>query len=253
MAKSAGLGHKLMIDGYDVSGDIMAVNSLSTPMGTMQVNGIDQLAMARIGTLHDLTGEFGCYWNPSSGGAGTALHEVLKGLPLTDRYVTYLAGQTLGAPALSGPCKQINYDWTRGQDGSMAGTTSVSGNGFGGSWGVNLTAGKRTETVAGNGPSVDLGATPVSYSFGWNATLHVVGTFTGTSITVKIQDSADSATWADLASATFAAATGIGAQRISTASASTATVRRYVRVVSSGTYANATYVVNFTRNEAVTL
>lgn len=255
MAKSAGLAHKLLIDGFDISGDIAAVNSISSPLNPQQVNGIDQLGVARIGLLHDGAGEFSTYWNPSSGGAGTSLHEILKTLPTTDRTVTYLAGQTLGAPACSIVSKQINYDWSRGQDGSMTGTTSVAGNAYGLAWGVNLTAGKRTEAAAGNGPGVDLGAVPISYSFGWSMYLHVMGTFTGTSITVKVQDSADNATFADITGATFAAATGSGTnatatQRVQSAS-STATVRRYVRVVSSGTFTAATYTVNFIRNEAI--
>jgi hypothetical protein len=249
MARQSGMGHRLLIDGYDPSSDITAVNSLSTPMTLQDVTGIDKYAHERIGLLHDASAEFAHAWNPSNAGTGDAIHQVLRGLPTTDRQVTYLAGQTLGAPAFSLITKQVNYDWARNNDGSMTGSTSMQGNGYGGSWGVNLTAGKRTEAAAGNGSTVDLGAVPISYSFGWSAFLHVTA-FTGTSVTVKIQDSADASAWLDLASATFTAATAIGAQRITTAYSSTATVRRYVRVVTTGTYSNAVYAVNFVRNEA---
>jgi hypothetical protein len=203
----------MLIDGWDVSGDVSALNSFGTPTGTQQVNGIDALAMARIGLLHDATLEASVYWNPSSGGAGTSLHEVLRGLPFGDRQATYLCGQTAGAPAVSMVSKQVNYDWNRAADGSLAGSTTIASNAYGASWGVQLTAGKRTDTVAGNGPTVDLGAVPISYSFGWVAHLHVMA-FTGTSVTVKIQDSADGSAWADLAGGGFVAATAIGAQRL---------------------------------------
>ena len=249
MAKSSGLGHRLFIDGFDVASDITSVNNLSSPMTVQAVPGIDKFAQERIGLLHDGQAEFAHYWNPSNGGAGDAIHQVLRGLPYTDRVVSYLAGSTLGAVMASVVSKQVNYDWSRGTDGSMTGTTSCQGNGYGLVWGNSLTAGKRTEAAAGNAPSLDLGATPVSYSFGWSAYLHVFA-FTGTSVTVKIQDSADNATFADLASATFAAATARGVQRIGTAAGSTATVRRYVRAVTTGTYTNAVYALNFVRNEA---
>lgn len=248
MSKASGLGHRLFIDGFDPSTDITSLNNLSVPMTTQSVPGIDKFAQERIGLLHDAQAEFAHYWNPTNAG-GDAIHTVLKGLPRVDRQLTYLAGTGIGAPALSIVTQQVNYDWSRNTDGSMTGTTSCQGNGYGGAWGVSMSAGKRTEATAGNAPSVDLGAVPVSYSFGWSAYLHVFA-FTGTSVTVKIQDSADNATFADLASATFTAATAIGKQRIGTAAGSTATVRRYVRLVTTGTYTNAVYAVNFIRNEA---
>lgn len=254
MAKSSGMGHRLLIDGYDPSADISAVNSLSTPMTTQNTTGIDKSAMERIGLLHDGQMEIGHYWNPSNAGTADAIHQVLRGLPYTDRVLTYVTGSPLGSHAASLVSKQVNYDWTRGTDGSMTGTTSAQANGYGLAWGVTLTTGtgsKQTQGAAGNGTGLDLGSTPVSYSFGWSAFLHVTA-FTGTSITIKIQDSADNATFADLAGATFTAVTAAGqvGQRIGTASGSTATVRRYVRFVSTGTFSNATFLVNFIRNEA---
>lgn len=248
MAKSSGMGHRLFIDGFDPSADITSVNSLAVPMTTQSVPGIDKFAQERIGLLHDCTAEFAHYWNPTNG-TGDAIHTILRTLPRTDRQLTYLAGTAAGAPALSIITQQVNYDWSRNADGSMTGTTSCQGNGYGGAWGVSMSAGKRTEAVAGNAPSVDLGAVPVSYSFGWSAYLHVFA-FTGTSVTVKIQDSADNSAWADITSAAFTAVTAIGKQRIGTAAGSTATVRRYVRLVTTGTYSNVVYAVNFVRNEA---
>ena len=71
--------------------------------------------------------------------------------------------------------------------------------------------------------SYDTGA---SASFGAQAYLQVIA-FTGTDVTVKIQDSADNATFADVTSLTFAQTTAAHTtQRI--AIGNTATVRRYV-------------------------
>lgn len=244
------MGHRLFIDGYDVASDVSAINSLTSPMTTQPTTGIDKFAMERTGLLHDGQMEIGHYWNPTNGVAGDSIHQVLRGLPYTDRIATYITGNVLGSHCASLVSKQVNYDWTRGTDGSMTGTTSVQGNGYGLAWGQSLTTGKQTQAVAGNGTGLDLGSTPVSFSFGWTAFLHVFA-FTGTSITIKLQDSADNATFADLAGATFTAVTAAGAaQRIGTVYGSTATVRRYVRFVSTGTFSNATFFVNFVRNEA---
>lgn len=250
MAKQGGMGDGLLVDGFDLSGDTGQISSISAPMTTQDVTSIRDYGNARIGLLHDGSINWGAYWNPTSGGAGTAAHEVLRTLPYADRSVTYLRSTVLGAPAASLLTKQIDYNGTRNQDGSFTLTVDSQANAFGMEWGVQLTAGLRTEGAAGNGPAVDLGAAPASTAFGWSAYLQVAA-LTGTSVTVKVQDSADGVTFADLAGgATFAAAGARGAQRIQSSSP-TATVRRYVRVVSTGTFTNAVYAVNFVRHESL--
>lgn len=246
MAKQPGLGDNLYVAQFDVSGDIGSISRISGSMTTQDTTPITKSGNARIGLLHDGAIEYSAFWNP--GVEADAAHAVFKTLPTGDRIVTYCRGTTLGAHAASQPAKQINYDGSRGADGSLTFGVSTQANGFGLEWGRLLTAGKATQSAAGNGSTLDLGDTPASYSFGWAAYLHVFA-FTGTSVTIKIQDSADGSTWADLSGATFAAATGATSERISDGSASTATVRRYARVVSSGTFTNAVYAVNFVRYE----
>ena len=246
------MGDALFVDGFDLSGDVGSLSQISGPMGTEDFTPISASAIARLGLLHDGLLDFIAFWNHTNlvtTGILDSEHDVLKGRPETDRTVSYYRSTVLGAPACSMISKQITYDGTRNQDGSLTFGVNTVANGFGLEWGNNLTAGKRTEAAAGNGLSVDLGAVPISYSFGWAVYLHVFA-FTGTSVTVKVQDSADNATWADVTGAVFTAATGRTAQRITGAS-TTATVRRYLRVVSTGTYSNAVYAVNFIRYEAV--
>jgi hypothetical protein len=246
MGKQGGMGDGLLVDGFDLSGDTSSV-TIASPMAVQDVTPINAYGTARLGLVHDGALSWGAFWNPIGAPVGTAAHEVLRGLPMIDRTVTYLRSTVLGAPAASMLTKQIGYDPSRGNDGSLVLNVETQSNGYGIEWGAQLTAGLRTEAAAGNGPTVDLGALPVSYSFGWAAYLQV-SALTGTSVTVKLQDSADGATWADLAGATFVAATGRGAQRIAS-STPTATVRRYMRVVSAGTYTSAVYAVNFVRYE----
>lgn len=247
MALSAGMGDNCYVDGFDVSGDIGSLQRIASPLATQDTTPIGLSAVRRLGLQRDGQIDFQAFWNP--GIEADAAHNVLKVLPYTDRVVTYAHGTALGSNAASMVGKQITYDGNRGGDGSMLMAVSALGNQYGLEWGKLLTPGKLTQGAAGNGTGVDLAALPISFSQGWAMYLHVFA-FTGTSITVKVQDSADNAAWLDVTSATFVAATAIGSQRVSAGPTSTATVRRYARVVSTGTFSNAVFAVNFVRYEA---
>jgi hypothetical protein len=81
---------------------------------------------------------------------------------------------------------------------------------------------------------------------GWSANLHVTAiSGAAPSVVVKIQDSADGSSWADLASASFTAATAATTQHLS----GTGTVRQYVRAVWTfgGTTTSITFAVAFAR------
>jgi hypothetical protein len=104
-----------------------------------------------------------------------------------------------------------------------------------------------TGTVTG-ATKDDLAAT----STGWMAHLHVSAvTGAPTSYTVKLQDSADGTTWADVAGGAFASVTAPlgGSQRL--VSAVGATLRRYVRYVATavgGTAPTITFGLAYARN-----
>jgi hypothetical protein len=85
--------------------------------------------------------------------------------------------------------------------------------------------------------------------YGAQAYLQVFS-LTGTDVTVKIQDSADNASFADVAGLAFTQVTSApGAQRISISN--TTTVRRYVRAVTttSGGFTSASFAVVLVANE----
>lgn len=239
MAKQSGLGDYLLIDGYDFSGDIGSVGRIGGGPAVSDITGITKSAMERIGLLRDGGIDFTSWFNPST----DQQHDVLSALPYASRQETYCRGLGLGSQAASLVCKQLNYDPTRGQDGSLSIAISGQGDAYGLEWGVQLTPGKRTDTTATNGASIDGAA---SSAFGAQAYVHLTA-FTGTDITFTLQDSADNATFAAITGGAFTAMTGIGAQRIQTAR--DATIRRYVRLATSGTFTSATFLVNFIRND----
>ena len=244
--KSSGLGDNLYISGFDASGDIGAVNRVGGGPQTLDVTAINKYAMERIGGLRDGNIDYTSFFNPSVGG----IHAKLSPLPTTDAIMTYVRGATLGGPVACCVTKQLNYDGTRGDDGAMNFAGATQGNGYGLEWCTGLTAGKRTDTTATNGTGVDLGTG--SSLFGLQAYLHVFA-ITGTSVTVKLQQSSDNGgadAWADVTGGAFTAATGVTSQRIATASGQT--VERYLRAVTTGTFTSAVFAVSVNRNEVGT-
>jgi hypothetical protein len=236
VSKQSGLGDNLYVGGYDLSGDIGAIDTITSPRAVQDVTGIDKSAMERLHLLRDGTMEFTSFWNSTTGQA----QDRLSLLPYTDVICSYCRGTSLGSPGAAMVAKQVDYNPSRGIDGSLTCATAMQANGYGLEWGVQLTAGKRADTTATNGTGVDFTA---STAFGLTAYLQVFA-FTGTSVTVKIQESSDNGgadAFADVTGGGFTAATGITTQRIQTTRA--LTVERYLRVVTTGTFSAATFSV----------
>lgn len=243
MTKKSGLGQALWVSGFDLSGDIGSVDSCAGGPASLGVTGIDKFAEERIGGLRDGHLDFTSFFNPTAAQA----HDVLTIATATtglDFTATYSTGTALGSDAASLIGKEPDYAGTRAQDGSFILKSSFLSNGFGVDWGNLLTAGKRTDSTA-TAPATGVDFTDVSTAFGWQAFLHVFAV-TGTSVTVTIQDSADNSSFTNLTGGAFTAATGVTSQRLQ--GGRTATVRRYLKVNTTGTFSNAVFAVSFTRN-----
>lgn len=244
MAKQSGLGDALYVAGFDLSGDSGSLEAVGGGPATLDVTGIDKSAFERIGGLRDGRLDYTSFFNDAAGQS----HPVHSALPTADVALTYCRGTTVGNSAACLVAKSINYPGTRPVDGSFTFKLTAQANGFGIEWGRQLTAGKRTDTTA-TSPATGVDHTTVSTVLGWQAYLQVFA-FTGTSVTVTLQDSADNAAFANLTGGVFTAATGVTTQRL--AGASNATVRRYIRAITTGTFSNAVFNVVFMRNETAT-
>lgn len=240
MTKQTGLSDRLLIDGFDVSGAIGSITKISGGPKALEFTDITQSAPSRLGGERDGGIDFSAYLEDTLVTGG---HAALSSLPTGQRIVTYLRGTAIGNFSACMVSRQINYDPNRAADGGLTIGVSTLSDGSGLEWGEQLTAGLRTDSTATNGTAFDFGA--VSTLFGGQAYLQV-NAFTGTSVTVKLQDSADNATFADISGAAFIAATARGAQRLALSNA--ATIRRYVRAVTTGTFSNAVFQVTFVRN-----
>jgi hypothetical protein len=156
---------------------------------------------------------------------------------------SYFRGQAIGNPAFCTGGKQINYDWTRDSTANLQGKVEIQGSNFGGLWGLQATPGIRLDTAASNGASNnDLAAT----AFGAEAYLHLFS-FAGTSVDVAVQDSADNSSFANVTGLDFGAQSSAPfASRLATAN--NATIRQYIRVVTTGTFSYARFAVMYRRN-----
>lgn len=240
--KTGGMGDRLWVGGYNLSGDIGSVQRIAGGPAALDVTSIDKSGFERIGGVRDGGIDFTAYFNP----AASQAHPVLSALPTSDVVVTYCRGTALGNHAAALVGKQINYDPTRNQDGSLTFTVQAVANGYGLEWGRQLTAGVRSDSAATNGSSVDGSA---ATTYGLQAYLQVFA-FTGTDVTVKLQDSADNSSWADVTGGAFTQiTTGPGSQRIATAN--DLTVRRYLRAttVTTGGFTSLLFGVMAVRNE----
>jgi hypothetical protein len=252
MVKSTGLGAGLYVSGNDLSGDIGSVSGINGGNTPIPLTGIDKSAMERAGGNRDGAVNFMSYFNKATDRA----HPKLSTLPTANRIVTYChRTTTIGDEFASLIGRQIDYDPTRAQDGSLTLTVQALADGYGLEWGEALTTGKRTDTGATNGATLDYGATIGQTLFGAQAYLHVFA-FTGTDATIVIEDSAT-----DFAAATLLTFTEVSAlggantsERIETASR-TETVDRYLRVTTTttGGFTNLVFAVQVTKNEVSTV
>jgi hypothetical protein len=238
VAKQNGLGARFLSGGYDISGDVQALDQVAGGPEMLDVTDITESAHARLGGLRDGHLGFTVFMDAANA------HPVLAALPRTDTLLTALLPTlAVGGAAACLNSKEIDYAGTRSNKGDLTLKVQGEGNGFGLEWGTALTAGLRTDTAAANGASLNNGG---ATAFGAQAYLQVTA-FTGTTITVAVQDSADNSTFAAVTGLTFTAVTAApAAQRLATAN--TATIRQYVRVVTTGTFSSATFAVVLCRN-----
>lgn len=245
MAKQGGMGDRLYIDEFDMSGDVGSLNNVGGGPAPSIVTDITKSAEQRIGLIRDGRLSMVTWFNPSTTAGAEGSHSILRTRPTTDRIITYGIGTAIGNPAASLVSKQVNYDGTRNQDASYTHAVDTLANGFGLEWGEQQTAGKQSATTGGNNTSIDgLAGT----SFGATSYVHLIS-FTGTNIFIGYDGSSDNGVGDPFATidggSLEAAFTAVGSQR--KASGVTASIERYTRLYFSGTFTQATFMVNFVR------
>src|SRR5258707_10050426 len=184
MPKQTGLGDAYYIDGTDVSGDIQALGKISGGPAALDMTAINNPAFARQGGERDGSMEFTAYFNPGAG----LTHAKLSALPAADVIASHFHHPAIGSDAACLNGKQVNYDPTRGTDGSLTFAVQALANGFGLEWGTQLTPGHRIDTTA----TAALQANPFNYgssgAFCGQACVHHFAS-TGTPATLRLSGS----------------------------------------------------------------
>ena len=239
MAKQSGLGDNFYIAGFDLSGDVSAIDKINGGPALLDFTPINKSAMVRQGGLRDGGMSFTSLFEFGGVGSANFEHDVLSLLPKTDVVACYFRGTALGNPAAGLVAKQSNYDGTRDNAGNLPFKCDLLANSFGLGWGIQLTPGLRTDTVATAGTSQDNGA---ATTFGAQAYLQF-NAITGTSVDVKLEHSTDNTTFTTLID--FGAQSARGAARAAVAG----TVNRYLRATTgTGTFTSATFAMMVVRH-----
>ena len=203
----------------------------------IEVTPLNKSAHVRLGGLRSGAMSFTSFFDAAAG----AEHPILSTLPRTDTVATYARGAVVGNPAACINSKQVNYDPTRSNAGDLTLKVDCQSNGYGLEWGIQLTPGLRTDSAATVGAFYDNAAASI---LGAQAYFQVTA-FSGTSVTIDVQSATTSGGSYTTTGMTSQAFTATGFQRVAVTSA--ATISRYIKVVTTGTFSNAVFsvVVNF--------
>ena len=193
MAKKSGLAQEFYIDGFDMSGDIGSIGTMSARMSPLEVPVLNKSGMVRIGGIKDGEISFNAWFNDAS----EASHDAVKGLPTADSIVLAVFGGAVDDAAFGLVSKRTGYEQVRRADGSLELTiTCLATGGLSLEDMVMLSPGLVTHSSAGSNSSKNDGA---STADGLAAILQIVDIDSGTP-TVVIEDSPNDSTWATLIS-----------------------------------------------------
>lgn len=255
MAASHGSLAKVSIGGYDASPFIKDISE-DCNVEASEITGLGSTSKSYIPGIEETTIKGGGYFDSNSVNNTTSWTAYLYSLKRTITQLSYMPqGDSLGYPAqiasgiLTSATVGTSVSGAATCDFAMQNKSINDGSTPGLCVGVVLRPSSTVSGVVTNqlGTSVD-GLT--ASTNGLSAVLQVYSvTGTGSpTLTVTLQDSADNVTFADIASATFSAATAQGSKVLSTPAGST--VRRYVRIKYSttGTSPAFTFGVQMARN-----
>lgn len=244
-----GKGSKVLLDEFDLSAYFNSLD-VSQTLETAETTGFGSTSKSYIPGLADATLSLSGMFSQDTDGSDEELQAVL-GSATTPLVTVILEAGAIGKPAIVAKAHETNYalsspvgDIVTITADFNASTDATANLKYGLRSGKSLTANASIAFGSlGNLASVDNGA---STTAGGVANLHVTAnTITGGNTTIKIQESADNSTWADLI--TF---TAVGAStNTSQQSVVTGTVARYLRATAStaGGAGAITFHIGFAR------
>lgn len=239
MAKISGLSQKFYLVqtgangvGSDISGDVGSIDTCVLTQADINDTGIDKTYMERLSGLQDANLSYTGFFNIASGG-GFAVAKPLVG---TDGAAIWATSSAEGADAYCVEGLIDTFPVNRANNGSLTLKPKILVDAGVAGWGrIAMNA---TDTSGTTHANIDGGA---SSSFGCAIFAILLG-FTGTSVTLALQDSADDSSFAALSPALSLTFTGSGTGFAYAATTTTATLRQYFHIVTSGTFSSAQVV-----------
>lgn len=232
MAFSHGKGASVLVDEYDLSAFLNTFDGAATA-DTAEVTTFGSSSKAYVAGTKDATISLGGFFDGTANAVDEVLQAALGGSALITLAPAGVA--TIGNRVSLADCITTSYGV--GATVGDAVTVSAEAQVTGGLLPGVLLASLVARTATGQTAAVDNGA---STAAGAKAFLHVTA-FTGTNVTIKVQESPDNSTWADLI--TFSTATGATSE----SGTASGTIDRYLRVDISGTFTSVTFAVALAR------
>ena len=242
MAKVDGLNVRLYVEGYDLSGDANALSGLGYTSQLLDVTTLDVSARKRIIGIVDGEVSVDAFFDPASSKQHAVWTSNSGKQPTADQDVLVPMGSAVGDSCVGLVSKQGTMTTTRGPGSAIAATaTYTTSDGSGLEFGEMLTAHDDTHSSAGSGTVQDGGAATSNGGVGY---LQLFSLTSG-SVIVHIQECAtEGGSYTNLVTfSTVAAASAPTSERLTMSG----TVKRYLKVTTTGTFSNAKIAVGFAR------
>lgn len=239
MAKQNGLSQALIVEGYELTGDVGAINAFNLTNDQIQQPGIAVSSMERLRGRRHCDIDFLSYFNDAAGQNAPVLSALLT--DRSQKHINWCLTRARGGPAYGFISRVVApYNRSHGADGSFTGGTQAVSDGVVGEDLVNLTAPTDTHASASTSASVDGGAQTTAGAIGYCQVL-AIGSGTPSFV---MQDSANDSTFGTLMS--------FGAQAVNTGQRVTAagTVERYTRAQTTGTHTDSEFYMGLRRGTA---
>ena len=234
MAAQHGKSSAVLVDQYDLSAYLNSIDATAS-VETAEVTAFGATAKAYIPGLRDGALSLSGFWDGAVGAVDEVLAAALAAAAPKVVTLAVAGVGTIGNRAILCVADETSY----GTQATPADAVAIAAEfqPTAGLWHGVVLQDLSAETTATNTASVDNAA---ASSAGYLANLHATA-FTGTNITIKVQDSSDNSAWTDLA--TFTVLTAAGAEQ----KTATGAVKRYLRVLWTGTFTSCTFAVSFAR------
>ena len=246
MGKVSGLNERLFVGSADLSGDVGALSKIAEIRNQQIVTGLNKSAQERINLLRDGSLAYTAFFDADSE------HPVLSALAGVPTVYTWCTAPTAGAVTASLVATQTDYPFNRGADGSLVLSPTAESAAYGIEWGNLLTNGAQAFATDGSGTAIDdvhpvFGLTSTAHGLAFY--VHALSLGSGNPV-LTVEDSADNVTFAAVSGATTTFGTP-ESDRVQVGG----TVRRYLKLVVSGTFTDlvvAVAVVRYLNNPNTT-